>query len=418
MRPLPRWTLAVLLLLTTLAASTGVGLAVRQGTVRPLAATIDTAVAGQRFSLLDFELQSIFNAGLTRAGDWLSGRAPGPAEAERLLNRYFVLGGEIRAREDAGRSPDGLAGLRRERVRLENRVEAILEARVGAALREAGLTRALPLFSGHALLWPPVTVELGRPPHVLAVSPRDEIRLLRTVLLNPSLSDEAVAAIEAAVEADGRYSALVETIGGVAAFPALVRETRSYASAVATIAHEWVHHYLFFYPLGLAFSRNAETRTINETVANLVDGEIARLVFAASPGVDPPAVDPAADGDAAAAADAALRGLRLEVDALLAEGRVAEAEQRMEEARDALAAEGRVFRRLNQAFFAFNGQYADTPASSSPIGPLLRDLRDASPSLLAFVETVRGITSLAELQERLAAVESAAGQGPTEARGD
>ena len=90
--------------------------------------------------------------------------------------------------------------------------------------------------------------------------------------------------------------------------------------------------------------------------------------------------------------------LRRDVDALLADGRVADAEALMEATRVRLAGLGRDFRRINQAFFAANGVYGDTPASSSPIGPQLRALRGEADSLAAFVAIVREFESLRDLE--------------------
>ena len=214
------------------------------------------------------------------------------------------------------------------------------------------------------------------------------------MLLDPDLSSDDVRAIESAIEADGRYSALVDTIGGVAAYPAIVRDTRSYPSTVDTIAHEWVHHYLFFYPLGLAFFDNNDLRTINETVADIVANELAADVLAAFPQVQRSSPAPPDRSES----DAILHRLRIDVDALLAEGEIVQAEQRMETVRQELVGLGRNFRRINQAFFAFNGVYGDTPASSSPIGPLLATFRADSPTLIDFIAAVRDIDTLAELR--------------------
>ena len=292
--------------------------------------------------------------------------------------------------------------LRAERRRLENRVERILEGRIAGVFRDSGFSRALPLFDGRQILWPPIDAEIQSPPRVLTVSPRSEIRLQRTLLLDADLAPEKIAAIEAALEASGEYSALVDTIGGVAAFPAIVRATRTYLPLVDTIAHEWVHHYLFFYPLGRAFFDSTNLRTINETVANMVAAEIAPLVLAAHPQVDAPPASPSASATGARAqTDALLFDLRREVDALLARGDIVTAEHRMEEVRLQLQGLGRNIRRINQAFFAFNGVYADRPESSSPIGPKLRDLRAQSPSLIAFMQAVRSVTSPAGLDALL-----------------
>lgn len=375
-----------------------VGLAATQGGLS-LTATVDAAVEGRRFSLTDFELQSIFNKWLGEVGTFVTGRRDSGADADRLVTRYFSLRTEIATLEADGASErTEIAELRRERDRLENRAERILESRVADALRSAGIVRALPLFGGQDLLWPPVDIELTQPPRLLVISPRDEIRLVRDILLDPNLSLAEIEAIERQVEADGRWSALVDAVGGVAAYPAIVRDSRSYESSINTIVHEWVHHYLFFFPLGRAFFRNDELRTINETVADIVAAEIDDLVIAASP-----AVRPSGTGNVdRAESDEILFQLRLDVDRLLAAGEVDQAERLMDEGRVELSALGRDLRRINQAYFAFHGVYATSAASSSPIGPLLQELRGAAPSLADFLAQIRDLTGQSELEALLA----------------
>ncbi len=387
-------SLVILVLLVTLAAGT-VSLAATQGP-RSLSSTIDDAISGDRFSLVDFEIETVLNKWVGEAGAFIAGRRDSGPTADRVLERYFNLQQEI-AQLDTAADRELIEDLRHERDRLENRAERILESRIAVALRDAGLSRPLPLFGAQSLLWPPVDVELTRPPRVLVVSPRDEIRLVRDILLRPDLSLDEIRAIEAAVEADGRFSALVDTLGGVAVFPAIIRDTRGFPSTVTTIAHEWTHHYLFFYRLGRSFFDSQESRTINETVADIVAEEIDDLVFAASPPLDLPPPPP----NNRDATDPLLFQLRVDVDALLAAGDLAQAEALMETVRLRLAEQGRSFRRLNQAFFAFNGVYATTAASSSPIGPMLQQLRLRSDSLADFVAKVRTITTRAELEALL-----------------
>jgi hypothetical protein len=74
----------------------------------------------------------------------------------------------------------------------------------------------------------------------------------------------------------------------------------------------------------------------------------------------------------------------------------------MEQRRKFLAENGYYIRKINQAYFAFNGLYADTPASRSPIGPKMTELRQLSPSLGDFLRAVSGITSEEELDRLLA----------------
>jgi hypothetical protein len=94
--------------------------------------------------------------------------------------------------------------------------------------------------------------------------------------------------------------------------------------------------------------------------------------------------------------------LRLEVDRLLSRGEIQEAEALMEEKREFLAESGFYIRKINQAYFAFHGLYADTPASSSPIGPKMVELRRLNPSLGDFIRSVADITSEDELDRLLA----------------
>ncbi|MCY3918299.1 MAG: hypothetical protein OXG38_00655 [Chloroflexi bacterium] len=352
------------------------------------------AVAGHRFSLLDFEFGAVFSHWLGDLGAVLSGRHEDGPAADALVRRYFDLRTDLAEARAASRSDTVIARLEAERAAIENRVERILEHRVGDELRRSGFARPLPLFGDQALLWPPVDVELTRPPRVLTVSPREEIRIARSVLLDPELSLPEMMRLEAEVEADGRWSALVQGIGGLGSYPAIVHEARSYAATVNTIAHEWTHNYLFFYPLGFHFFDSRELRTMNETVANMVGDEIAESLQRAHPAVRPREL-PTADRTES---DAVLAQLRRDVDALLAAGRIEDGEALMEATRLELVDLGRNFRRINQAFFAARGVYADTAASSSPIGALLLALRGEADSLAAFIAIVREFDSLAELE--------------------
>jgi hypothetical protein len=66
---------------------------------------------------------------------------------------------------------------------------------------------------------------------------------------------------------------------------------------------------------------------------------------------------------------------------------------------------GYAIRKLNQAYFAFYGSYADTPtgpAGADPVGAAVRELRARSASLAQFVDRMAGLTSFAELQNLLA----------------
>ena len=104
-----------------------------------------------------------------------------------------------------------------------------------------------------------------------------------------------------------------------------------------------------------------------------------------------------------------MRRIRLQVDELLAQGKIEEAEAYMETERLKLVEQGHPLRRLNQAYFAFHGAYAASPASVDPTGAQLRHLRAASPSLKAFLDRVAWLNSYDEYLAWLA--EEGSGRG-------
>lgn len=99
--------------------------------------------------------------------------------------------------------------------------------------------------------------------------------------------------------------------------------------------------------------------------------------------------------------DAEMRQTRKQVDQYLNEGRVAEAEQYMEERRRLFVAHGYRIRKLNQAYFAFYGIYGQDPTSVSPIYNDLKELRAKSPSLKDFIAAVANMKSYSELMQAL-----------------
>jgi hypothetical protein len=98
---------------------------------------------------------------------------------------------------------------------------------------------------------------------------------------------------------------------------------------------------------------------------------------------------------------AAMNETRVTADALLAEGKVDEAEAYMESRRLVFLRNGYLIRKLNQAYFAFHGAYADMPggaAGEDPVGPAVRALRAQSESLADFVNTISWMTDFQQLK--------------------
>jgi hypothetical protein len=76
----------------------------------------------------------------------------------------------------------------------------------------------------------------------------------------------------------------------------------------------------------------------------------------------------------------------------------------MEQRRAVFWENGYLIRKLNQAYFAFHGAYADSPggaAGQDPVGPAVRALREQSASLADFINTIAWMNSFDELQEAI-----------------
>ena len=73
----------------------------------------------------------------------------------------------------------------------------------------------------------------------------------------------------------------------------------------------------------------------------------------------------------------------------------------MAEVRQELEDAGYYIRVINQAYFAWYGTYAARPDATDPLGGYLREVRERTGSLSAFVETIRGWTSRADVETGL-----------------
>lgn len=343
------------------------------------ASRVDAAVGAYGFRLLDWELAQLG----ARAGRMtlalVGGGAPSPAVDQATVWAYFAA------------SPA-------ERRALRPAAEAAIAEALSAIIQAEGLALPTgPLFGG-AVVFPPVSFSFQTPPQVLVVSPRDAIRVERALLLRPDLEPELAERIEAGVD-DERSVSLVVPVGGLATYPAMVLEGTGPQATFEAVAHEWVHGYLLFQPLGRRYWDDYAVRTLNETVAELAGRELGAKLSAAF-GYEPPvrrAAVERATRRVPAPPDpytAILRATRQEVDRLLAAGQVAEAEQHMERQRQRLLVLGYTVRKLNQAFFAFYGSYSEGGAAGfNPLPGRLEALREQSPSFAAWLTRVAQLTS-------------------------
>jgi len=265
----------------------------------------------------------------------------------RLLENERVQGREL---EMALSDPEGTfssqeidalrsawEGARAEVDEIQPIVETIMQEQVAETLINLGLGKGGKLF-------PPVAFKFTALPVSLIISPREVIRRDQSVSLEGSLSLEQKIALEEAVAQSLDVSALVENVGGISTYPTMVVESTSIVWLFDVITHEWVHNYLTFRPLGLNYNTSEDLRTMNETTASLLGGEVGLEV---------------------------LRYL---------------------------------IRKLNQAYFAFHGAYAATSqgaAGDDPVGSAVRTLWERSDSPVEFLRTMAWMNEFSDLERLL-----------------
>ena len=138
---------------------------------------------------------------------------------------------------------------------------------------------------------------------------------------------------------------------------------------------------------------------INETVAEMVSRELGPRAVRELGLESPPssAARPATPQPSMVQFRAIMRETRVELDALLREGKIDEAEAYLRERRLEFVAAGFEMRKLNQAYFAFYGSYGDAAAGVNPIPRQLGWLRAASGSPGEFLRRVGQLTSAEDL---------------------
>ena len=363
-----------------------------------------------RFSIATWEIGALFS----EVGKLFS-RPQGTTDD--VIN-YFNNANEIRRLEvdiaaiNAGYSEGDISFLqgeidtvRQRNKELVGKVETVLERQIREALSSEGIYNPWNIHVELKIGYPPMNFFLGRPPHVLIVSPRDRIESIREVPLLPDLSVEDMEKIENEIDSQG-VSSLVVGIGGMATYPSYVIDTADLRFVLNVAAEEWMHQYLAFTPLGFRYLLDLsgirpdyDIATLNETVAGIISKEIGDIVYRKYYSPDNEEETNSQSGTPVFDFNREMREIRKTVDTFLAEGEIERAEEFMEQKRQYLVENGYLIRKLNQAYFAFHGAYADSPTSISPIGEELRQLRDRSPSLKEFLDSAVTLTSRKALSE-------------------
>ena len=305
--------------------------------------------------------------------------------------------------------------LYQERAQIGPVAEAILESQISTIIANGDLS-----LGGQPI--PPVLYHITPMPSALVVSPRNIIRQDANISLVTDLTLDRQIALEETVDQALNVSTLVVGIGGVGVYPTMVMETTDLNWLADVVAHEWTHNFLSLRPLGINYLTTPELRTMNETAASIAGKELGHaLIETYYPELLPPpppeTTPPSATPQQTPTMQefdfrAEMHLTRVTVDQMLAEGQIVEAEAYMEARRKIFWENGYQIRKINQAYFAFHGAYADEPtgpAGKDPVGAAVRALRAQSISLASFLNKISWMWSYGQLQKTVGQTQSNSG---------
>ncbi|MEX2599823.1 MAG: hypothetical protein WD533_09235 [Dehalococcoidia bacterium] len=354
---------------------------------------------------------------------------PTEEEERQAIAEFFSLGEEERlllaemeqllasSPDAAGTARDiggALETVQDQRKDLHPVVQEAMESAITQALEEMDVIDRI-----GPIRWPPVNFTFAPNGLVLVRSPRDEILRLEDMLLRSDVPLLEQIALEEQLEEDGDTSALVIRVGGIATYPAQVMPHASLHHTLFLAAHEWLHHWMFFRPLGKQWWAGGEMTSINETVADILGEEVGDRAYELLTGRtvqrepwQPPSARPPYEPEPGVFDFTyEMRQTRMHLEALLEADRVEKAEEYLEERRRVFVAHGWNLRKLNTAWFAFYGTYAIGPGSISPIEDQLRTLRAESGSLATFLDHISSINGPGQLES----IARSAGWAPLDA---
>ncbi len=373
------------------------------------------------FDYLEWELGAFFRKAVqaaTRAEKLLTFE-----QQTRVVNNYFLTVGEQNQLEielrNASASPKAednlkVPGLKQALDEKNRELKVLTEITEPILQNQTELTLAKLGFGLGGQVLPPVLYHVSETSMNLIVSPRTEISTIFEINLQPGMDVLEREKIESGIFRDFSLAALVEPIGGLGAYPSMVMQSSDIVWLLDTVAHEWTHNWLTFHSLGMRYFNSDDLRTINETTASISGKEISRETLKTWYPQHLPAAEseqssnskkPIIPENESFSFRKEMHTTRVRVDALLAEGKVEEAEAYMESRRVFLWERGYHLRKINQAYFAFYGSYNDVPgggaAGDDPVGPVVQRYRKQFADLHRFMVNIASVKSFSELQGRL-----------------
>ena len=252
------------------------------------------------------------------------------------------------------------------------------------------------------IIFPLPEFTTGYSPKLLVISPRDKIFREDELLLIHNLSLEEINKIEESIMSEIGYSSVVVNIGGVAAYPSIIKETDNYGDLFKTHAHEWLHQYLILFPLGRAYFKDTNMKIVNETLANIYSERLFNNVCSKKIKLQ----DVICNSKKNILSDKFnyqlfIKNLRLDVDELLKLGKINQAEKQMESARAELESKGFYVRKINQAYFSFYGTYGGNPESTNEYHDNLVQIRAKYENLGEMVHDIKYADNIEKINKLL-----------------
>ena len=141
-----------------------------------LKSVLNTATKGYRFSIFGWEVTSIFSEIKQTWED----RNVSVNDTQTVVDYFNAL-------QQNSLDPSEVTGLR-------NKVESIIELQIRSVLnRTELLTHSVQFLE---LVFPPIDFKLAEPPHLLVISPRNQIARIRDFLLLQNMTTEQMNNIE------------------------------------------------------------------------------------------------------------------------------------------------------------------------------------------------------------------------------
>ncbi|MCL0105469.1 hypothetical protein M1N90_01780 [Dehalococcoidia bacterium] len=360
------------------------------------------------FSVVSWEIRHIPLKWSHLLWEMFPGNKPSDDERILIVEDYLKLTKQVnkeknllergirQKKHDFNQESSHLIQLTYRRDALKGRAEEAIEAAISSVVHKQNLGLTL------GMLFPPVDISLDSPPHILVTSPRNEIKLTDKQLIRADITGNRKQEIERRVEKDPNISALVDNLSGLGTYPALVSDEHELRQIFRTSAHEWLHNYWFLRSFGQRMWDSLEMYTLNETAADIAGDEIGDLAFSNFGGdLSDPGNKYLTNTDYQSQVATILKETRQKTEILLDEKKVAEAEDYMKSQWWLLKLSGYNIRKINQAFFAFRGNYATSSSSTSPIGDELKEYRGFFPNPGSFIRSISKIKSYDQFKKEL-----------------